>query len=158
MDLGSSILQSRQTKGWSQAQLAKVAKLSASAIAMYETNRRHPNSVALSKLEQVLGPLYPAQNADLPANEPPHDETKSQQDFASVTENKSKTDSLCADSVHTTPRTTLVVTQAEAHLLLFLRMHPECQPFLQSYTNAPAQHRERLERTWSLLYSFQTLE
>lgn len=167
--MGSAILQSRQAKGWSQAQLAQATRLSASAIAMYETNRRHPNMAALTKLEQVLGPLNRVQDKSRGAigrDTVSPCQIQSNEVFVSESSQKEaqassiQAEEAQASATNEAPeaRTTLVVTRTEARLLLFLRMHPECQPFFDSYISANQEQRDRLERTWHLLHSFQTPE
>jgi transcriptional regulator with XRE-family HTH domain len=45
----------RKQRGWTQARLAKESGLSASAIAMYETGRRTPDTGAMARLAAALG-------------------------------------------------------------------------------------------------------
>lgn len=53
--MGERIAQLRQSKGLSQAKLAKALGLSTSAIAMYEQGRREPSVSILVALADTLG-------------------------------------------------------------------------------------------------------
>ena len=55
MTTGSRIAALRKQRDWTQAGLADAAGLSASTIAMYETNRRSPDAASLRKLAIALG-------------------------------------------------------------------------------------------------------
>lgn len=55
MSVGSRITEWRKARGYTQAKLAERAHLSASTIAMYETNRRSPDREAITKLSGALG-------------------------------------------------------------------------------------------------------
>lgn len=54
MSIGERIANLRKEKGLTQSKLAKLAGLSASTIAMYETNRRTPDEIGLEKLSIAL--------------------------------------------------------------------------------------------------------
>ncbi|MBX5437156.1 MAG: helix-turn-helix domain-containing protein [Alicyclobacillaceae bacterium] len=55
MSLGPRIAKLRKAHGWTQAELAKRARISASAVAMYETGRRVPDGAALERIAEALG-------------------------------------------------------------------------------------------------------
>lgn len=55
MGVGSRITEWRKARGYTQAKLAERAHMSASTIAMYETNRRSPDQAAITKLSGALG-------------------------------------------------------------------------------------------------------
>ncbi|MCL6637851.1 MAG: helix-turn-helix domain-containing protein [Alicyclobacillus sp.] len=55
MPIGERIAAARRKAGWSQAQLAQRAGISASSIAMYETGRRQPDARIVAKLAAALG-------------------------------------------------------------------------------------------------------
>jgi DNA-binding XRE family transcriptional regulator len=50
---------------------------------------------------------------------------------------------------------TLHVSLDEARILLAMRMSPATYNFLLSYVNATEEERERLDRTWHVIHSFQ---
>lgn len=52
--LGSKIKQAREEKGMTQAQLAKLLGISATAVVRYENNTRRPNIEMLKKISEVL--------------------------------------------------------------------------------------------------------
>ena len=53
--LGARIAALRREKGWSQAELARVLGISASAMGMYEQGRREPSADTLVALARELG-------------------------------------------------------------------------------------------------------
>jgi transcriptional regulator with XRE-family HTH domain len=52
-------------------------------------------------------------------------------------------------------RTTFSLTREEARFILFMRMNPDCWPFLESYMYSDRAKRVQLEKTWRLLQAFQ---
>lgn len=54
MSIGSRLAELRKARGWTQSRLAQESNLSASTIAMYETNRRSPDATAVTKLAAAL--------------------------------------------------------------------------------------------------------
>jgi transcriptional regulator with XRE-family HTH domain len=136
MSVGPRIVELRKAKGWTQAQLAKVAQLSASAIAMYETNRRVPDQSALAKLAVAF------QVSVIDLSDPL---------MVDVNEAVAAT----APATHSVSLTTFTLNREESRLILFLRMNPQCRPFLESYVMSDENKRQQLERTWRLIHDFQ---
>jgi transcriptional regulator with XRE-family HTH domain len=165
MNLGEQIASLRKAKGWTQARLAQEAGLSASAIAMYETNRRHPDRAAMDKLAKALGASLE------PVGQPPLDHTTQaaalQAAAAAATSRRSAAESagLSTDSSDESPAaaskppssglTHLALTREEARFILFLRMNPRSRAFLESYILADERKRQQLEKAWRLIQDFQ---
>jgi transcriptional regulator with XRE-family HTH domain len=144
MNLGDRIASLRKARGWTQVKLAEAAGLSASAIAMYETNRRHPDGQALHKLAQAFGTSVGALTQPEPKNE------------VAVMSHLNSARPLSPSS-HPADRglTTLTLSRDEARFILFLRMNPRAKSFLESYMFADDAKREQLEKTWRLIHDFQ---
>ncbi|MCL6548082.1 MAG: helix-turn-helix domain-containing protein [Alicyclobacillus sp.] len=174
MALGSRIAQLRKAKGWTQSELARRAQLSASAVAMYETNRRTPDPAALDRIAQALG-VSTAQLADA-ADEVERSaaaavETNAAARPAKSTPNRASdkapdahrpTSGGTPDPVRRAAQdperddlTTFKLTREEAGIILFLRANPACLPFIESYVRADPRERDQLARAWRLIRDFQ---
>ncbi|MCL6631142.1 MAG: helix-turn-helix domain-containing protein [Alicyclobacillus herbarius] len=173
----------RKQKGWTQARLAKETGMSASAIAMYETGRRTPDTGALARLAAALG----VSMADLQASPvesksesdpeyPPQGVTSVPRDTgATPTEvpemaapfetrpagNKNPVSSVAASSSPSpaasqrwSPATAIPLSADEARIVLFLRLHPEALSFLTEYVQSPPERREQLQKTWDMIRQF----
>lgn len=176
MSIGQRIAELRKAKGWTQAQLAKQTQLSASTIAMYETNRRSPDDGALEKLASAFqihtGKLLEQPSSEKPQSEPskklePSYETvapsyqRVEQVVTSYDEPQRET-SLPNNSQ--TPSEThhehginlnhFALSTQEARIILFLRMNQDTVQFIESYITADRSKREQLEATWRLINEF----
>lgn len=133
MTVAEQLASLRKEKGWSQAKLAKQTGLSPSSIAMYETNRRSPDEETLRRLARALDVdaevLAGSSTTQMSSSNPPHQEPNQE--------------------------LTLHVSLDEARILLAMRMSPATYNFLLSYVNATEEERERLDRTWHVIRSFQ---
>lgn len=157
--MGERIAQLRKERGLTQAKLAERARLSTSAIAMYETNRRQPDARTLAQIAQAL-------EVDL-AQIAPHlastaETAPERPDFASQAQESAERAGAPSDPIRGDHEPTdapgvtqLVLTKDEARLILFVRMHPDAMPFLQSYVTADPDKRRQLERAWRLIQAFQ---
>lgn len=131
---GERIAQLRKERGLTQAKLAGHVGVSTSAIAMYETNRRQPDEAVLKQLATALD-VTPT-SLMLNDEEPNH----------STEQNTKKVDNGW---------TTLILSREEARFILFMRMHTDCQTFLQDYMSADEQQRKQIEKAWRLIKVFQ---
>ena len=137
MGVGERLAALRKSRGWTQVQLAEQSQLSASAIAMYETNRRTPDSRAAEKLAQAL---------DV--------------NLTSLTESPGPKEQTEAQSLHSAAAapgaglTSLALTRDEAKFILLLRMNSRVRAFVESYMAADDQQRSQLDRTWRLIQDF----
>lgn len=157
MSVGSRISKLRKLKGWTQAQLAQQAQLSASSIAMYETGRRSPDHAVLMKLASALQVKEIELLDDGAAAGSKQDESGSMQPSQSDEQLKPAATPQKAASEVTESGinlTTFSLTSQEARMILFLRMNPDCSPFLESYIKAERSKREQLEATWRLIQEF----
>lgn len=168
--IGVVIASLRKERKLTQAALARQAGISASAIAMYETDRRTPDRAAIKKLASALhvrmSVLLAAFEANTneaaaaemaatahPSAEPaqgPAEPVKAAVEPAqstAVTERESGNTNL----------TQLALSREEARIILFLRMNPQSMPFFQSYIAAGGRRREQLERAWRLIHEFQSV-
>ncbi|MCF8566181.1 helix-turn-helix domain-containing protein [Alicyclobacillus tolerans] len=161
MSVGSRLVELRKERGWTQSKLAEMAHLSASAIAMYETNRRTPDPAALGKLSKALGVPKNAFASDSPEvdsleagglNVPSKPAPDAAPAAAPVIPAQVPETHVDEDTAKVT---TLALTREEARVILFLRMHPECTGFMESYVLASASKRKQLEDTLRLLNQFQ---
>jgi len=183
MSLGLQISQLRKVKKWTQAQLAQAAELSASTIAMYETNRRAPDGVSLSKLATALGvspdaleiavsasvrSITDKSAARIKGRSPGQGQVRRQvQDQvsqkngsqpsvnASIRLTPVQQDVRVVESPPAAKTTTLALSREEARIILFLRMNPATFPFIESYMASPQVRRNQLEKTWKVIESFQ---
>lgn len=128
----------RKQKGLSQAKLARETGLSASTIAMYETNRRSPDLATLKRLARALDVETEALAGQSATSQTATEEEQTVQEQTVNTE------------------LTLQVSPEEARILLAMRMSPVISNFLLSYVTATEEERERLARTWQVIRSFQT--
>jgi|GEM_PF-3095921 len=158
MSIGTTIARLRKERGLTQADLAKAAKLSASAIAMYETDRRTPDAAAMTKLLAVLkvprevlteGEEYAAPEIAASSNDKP---TGSKKSAAAASARAPRTGTAQPQTANT-PQ--LALTREEARIILFLRMNPDAMTFFQSYITAGNQRRMQLEKTWKIINQFQ---
>lgn len=188
MTVAEQLATIRKQKGLSQAKLARETGLSASTIAMYETNRRSPDLDTLQRLARALdvetkalaGPSATSQTATVPeptveqsppgiAARGPEDElslsSAFEQAVSSLSANHTKSindtqsvnhTNLASRSNPVNTELTLQVSPEEARILLAMRMSPAISNFLLSYVTATEEERERLERTWQVIRSFQT--
>jgi transcriptional regulator with XRE-family HTH domain len=155
MSVGARIAELRKAKGWTQSRLAKVAEFSASAIAMYETNRRVPDPTVLEKLagaletttEHLCGAVEMSR-----ANPVPTAATREKSPSVAPNEAVTLPSPVNASGINLT---TFTLNREEARFILFLRMNPQCRPFLEFYVLADEQKRQQLERTWRLIHDFQ---
>lgn len=141
MSIGERIAYIRKEQGMTQAKLAKLSKLSTSAIAMYETNRRVPDDTVLHTIAQTLG--VPVQDFQ---KEPTVDDKVDEKVPLNEPSNEPSTESAVA---------TLSLSREEARLLLYLRMNPKQMGFLQTYIMANQRKRTQLEKAWKLIQEFQ---
>ncbi|AEJ44553.1 helix-turn-helix domain-containing protein [Alicyclobacillus acidocaldarius] len=158
--VGERIAQLRKERGLTQAKLAERARLSTSAIAMYETNRRQPDERTLAQIAEALGvemaqiaPHLAAAAVPPPRHQqakPAPNESHPGDRAAASEPNRVEREAGDAPGV-----TQLVLTKDEARLILFVRMHPDAMPFLQSYVTADPDKRRQLERAWRLIQAFQ---
>ncbi|WP_367307390.1 helix-turn-helix domain-containing protein [Alicyclobacillus acidocaldarius] len=155
--VGERIAQLRKERGLTQAKLAERARLSTSAIAMYETNRRQPDERTLAQIAEALGvhvtqiaPHLTAPAASRQAKPAPNESQPGDRAAAASEPNRAEREVGDAPGV-----TQLVLTKDEARLILFVRMHPDAMPFLQSYVTADPDKRRQLERAWRLIQAFQ---
>jgi transcriptional regulator with XRE-family HTH domain len=171
MTLGSRIAHFRKQKGWTQSQFAKAVGMSPSTVAMYETNRRTPDDATLSRLAEALEVSIEAlhgavgESPNMPAGQAPADEKANlaQQPSAEVEgpqpgrHSSSDEESVGRGATAVSPsnRTTFSLTREEARFILFMRMNPDCWPFLESYMYSDRAKRAQLEKTWRLLHAFQ---
>ncbi|MBF8379108.1 helix-turn-helix transcriptional regulator [Alicyclobacillus mali] len=156
--VGERIAHLRKERGLTQAKLAERARLSTSAIAMYETNRRQPDERTLAQIAEALGvemaqiaPHLAAKAAGTHRTTPSPSESQPGSDRPASWE-PSPTEQEMSDAPGVTQ---LVLTKDEARLILFVRMHPDAMPFLQSYVTADPDKRRQLERAWRLIQAFQ---
>ncbi|WP_062305875.1 helix-turn-helix domain-containing protein [Alicyclobacillus sendaiensis] len=154
--LGERIAQLRKERGLTQAKLAERAHLSTSAIAMYETNRRQPDERTLAQIAAALG-VEMAQIAPHLAAEASLQQAKTAQSERHPSDRvRQPVPSNPTERTADAPGVTqLVLSKDEARLILFVRMHPDAMPFLQSYVTADADKRRQLERAWRLIQAFQ---
>ncbi|SIS55508.1 helix-turn-helix domain-containing protein [Alicyclobacillus vulcanalis] len=160
--LGERIAQLRKERGLTQAKLAERARLSTSAIAMYETNRRQPDERTLAQIAEALGvdmsQIAPHLTAPAAASSPPKAKPAPRQ-RDTVSAPAERRAPAAEDGHGGSPDapgvTQLVLTKDEARLILFVRMHPDAMPFLQSYVTADPDKRRQLERAWRLIQAFQ---
>jgi transcriptional regulator with XRE-family HTH domain len=155
LPIGQRLAELRKSKGLTQSKLAGLAKLSASTIAMYETNRRSPDDEALSKLAEVLEvPVDSILGKDTTNKiQTPESSTKAQ----THVKGQAVEESSPPQPEHGVPNlTTLALSREEARFILFLRMNPDAKNFLESYVMANDQKRQQLERTWQLIHDFQS--
>ncbi|QQE81421.1 helix-turn-helix transcriptional regulator [Alicyclobacillus sp. SO9] len=131
-----------------QASLAKAAKLSASAIAMYETDRRTPDASSIAKLAAALGVSAEALSEPQVSIAASPVETTAEQPSHTVERNAEP--NLLPDGT-----TQLTLTLDEARVILFLRMTPEAMHFIQTYITSGNQRRSQLEKAWRLINEFQ---
>jgi transcriptional regulator with XRE-family HTH domain len=165
MNLGEQIASLRKAKGWTQARLAAEAGLSASAIAMYETNRRHPDRAAMDKLAKALGAsLEPAgqppmnhatQASALQAAAATAPSRRSAAESTGLSTDASNGSSAAESKPSSSGLTHLALTREEARFILFLRMNPRSRVFLESYILADERKRQQLEKAWRLIQDFQ---
>ena len=193
--VGTRLAELRKARGWSQSKLAKESNLSASTIAMYETNRRTPEPPALEKLSRALGihvddlaqgatrhPRHsaatspgsggansrdpgsgspastePAANFTNGAAGTPISDDYRASDLAGKPARDITSDATATPTPTEAPNiTTFSLTRDEARIILFLRMNPDCLPFVESYINADKRKRTQLETTWRLIGEFQS--
>ncbi|MCL6594246.1 MAG: helix-turn-helix domain-containing protein [Alicyclobacillus sp.] len=183
MQIGERIATARRKAGWSQAQLAQRAGVSASSIAMYETGRRQPDARIVAKLAAALGvpaaELTGTPAASAAASAAPHLLTE---DPAAESSTDQSPEQAPARSPHrsiplspaspadlpttgapaavsqptaTDERTQLPLTREEARLIIFLRMHPQAREFILSYAAADDSRRQQLHKAWRLIHQFQ---
>lgn len=131
-----------------QAGLAKASQLSASAIAMYETDRRVPDSVSLAKLASAL------QISETILLEKSHQPGLRDKEMPTK-DTASKTQRVQGESGALPGVTQLALSREEARVILFLRMNPESMTFFQSYITASDQRRQQLDKTWRIINAFQ---
>ncbi|GLV13281.1 hypothetical protein Heshes_09650 [Alicyclobacillus hesperidum] len=157
--LGERLAQLRKQRGLTQAKLAERANISTSAIAMYETNRRQPDDATLAELAAALEAPIAMLRPDAPIDQPTANSLGQAAPNGPVTNTSpfnahsqpSQTDTA-ADGLGVTQ---LALTREEARLILFVRMHPDAMPFLQTLVTADAEKRKQLEKTWRLIQAFQ---
>lgn len=174
MSIGTRIAQLRKSKGWTQSQLAKEAKLSASTIAMYETSRRSPDKEALNKLATALrvnpNMLVDEAIATGSLNSTPQEASEQKSieqksiepaSIKQVSTKKKEPAGPSSPAAHAAEKsqpsinlTTFSLTAEEARIILFIRMNRDCLPFLESYIKADRSRREQLEATWRLVQEF----
>jgi len=157
--VGERIAQLRKERGLTQAKLAERARLSTSAIAMYETNRRQPDERTLAQIAEALGvemaqiaPHLTAAAAPASRQAKPAPNESHPDDRAATAPEPNREEREVDDAPGVTQ---LVLTKDEARLILFVRMHPDAMPFLQSYVTADPDKRRQLERAWRLIQAFQ---
>jgi transcriptional regulator with XRE-family HTH domain len=161
MNLGEQIASLRKAKGWTQARLAEEAGLSASAIAMYETNRRHPDRAAMDKLAKALGASLAAEGAQTLAKPAKAEAIQAVAAPASAARPAATSAGWSAKSSSAESKssqlklTHLALTREEARFILFLRMNPRSKTFLESYMLADEEKRQQLEKAWRLIQDFQ---
>lgn len=172
MSVGHRIVLLRKKQGLTQAALAKAADLSASAIAMYETDRRTPDARSTAKLAAALGVSATNLSSAIDLSEPEKtvavyaDETaggavserpaaaQAPSEAGVEATNGEVTDQGTADEA-VAGTTQLTLTLEEARVILFLRMNPQAMSFIQTYITAGNQRRTQLEKTWRLINEFQ---
>jgi len=162
MSIGSRLAELRKSRGWTQSRLAQESHLSASTIAMYETNRRSPDAIAVSKLATALEvPNSTFAELSVRVTETPVP-NKTQQTQPRISQQVgsdlqaspgTKKQPSSAEGGMNLP--TFALTREEARIILFLRMNKECLPFLEGYVAAEAGKRRQMEETWRLIHEFQ---
>jgi transcriptional regulator with XRE-family HTH domain len=164
MSIGERIASLRKEQGLTQARLANVAKLSTSAIAMYETNRRVPDEMVLQQIANALGvpvenlhegiPLPFASSVAKRVKKPasPYQEAVSSK---RIKPNAHVRETVLTEASTGSVLTTLTLNREEARILLFLRMNPNEMSFLQTYITAAQRKRTQLEKAWKLIQEFQ---
>lgn len=176
MTLGEQIAQIRKQKGLTQAILAQMAGVSTSAIAMYETNRRQPDTMTVHALASALKVRtdFLGISEELASSAPDTPSTPTVSNMPSPPERTTRPER----TPHSTPthspsviepqdenepadkvnsgRTNLSLARDEARFILFMRMHPDSKAFLQSYMNADDQKRKQVEKAMRLIQAFQT--
>lgn len=165
LSLGQRLAEARKSQGVTQAALAKMTGLSASTIAMYETNRRMPEDAALTKLCEALGVTQEALLADKPPEGSQHQASRGEPASTVLTAVDNTTnrngrpvaesDTNVAGAASDRQLTQFALTREEARIILFLRMNPMCLPFIESYIRADGKQREQLAKTWRLIHDFQ---
>ncbi|GLG00386.1 hypothetical protein Alches_04250 [Alicyclobacillus hesperidum subsp. aegles] len=157
--LGERLAQLRKQRGLTQAKLAERANISTSAIAMYETNRRQPDDATLAELAAALEAPIAMLRPDAPIDQPTVAPLGQAVPNGPVTNtsplkvhSQSSQKDAAADGLGVTQ---LALTREEARLILFVRMHPDAMPFLQTLVTADAEKRKQLEKTWRLIQAFQ---
>lgn len=149
MSVGERIVLLRKKQGLTQAKLAKLAGLSTSAIAMYETNRRQPDTAAVQAISAALG-VKPHELLSHSAAE------RRSVSVGTTAQVRETTPNPALQSTDAQPTlTTLALSRDEARIILFLRMNPASLPFIQTYVMADQKKREQLERAWKLIQEFQ---
>ncbi|MFX4303441.1 helix-turn-helix domain-containing protein [Alicyclobacillus tolerans] len=146
MKATNRIAQLRKERGMTQAQLAKLAGVSTSAIAMYETNRRQPDEQILQQLSSAL---------QVSPEELNNSKTNNQTETRLPHQEKTQTVKAAPIAAAQAGTTTLTLSREEARMILFTRMNPQAMEFLQAYINADAQKRAQVEKAWRLIHEFQ---
>ncbi|GGJ11459.1 hypothetical protein GCM10010885_20960 [Alicyclobacillus cellulosilyticus] len=174
MTIGARISTWRKQRGLSQAQLAKAAGVSASAIAMYETNRRTPDEAVLARIAaalQVSTAELRGEDDVLPPSVTSEGGTTRETDMVRETAAAEPAEATRPEGAVERPapaadRTGVIlaeppqgerfpITLEEARFIVFLRLHPECIPFVQEYMAATDQQRAQMARTLRLIRAFQ---
>lgn len=162
--IGERIAEIRKQQGFTQASLARLAGVSTSSIAMYETNRRQPDATTLQSLTEALGvtlevdDLGRLANFVTPASESTGEKTPPSKDSSESLTQTPNADSFtksAAPSEKESGWTNLTLSRDEARFILFMRMHPDSKLFLQSYMNADEQKRKQIEKAMRLIEAFQ---
>lgn len=155
MSVAARIVELRKARGWTQAKLATIAQLSASAIAMYETNRRVPDPNVIHKLatalETTVEEIYTEELGSVQVAVP----TAAAREQSGPAVSLSPSQTLTTSHVTGVNLTTFTLNRDEAKFILFLRMNPQSRVFLESYVLADEQRRLQLERTWRIIHDFQ---
>lgn len=142
---GEKIAQLRKQRGFTQAKLAEQAKISTSSVAMYETNRRLPDDATMLALAKALN--IPVRTLL---------ETKLVTEATSLPANQDVVPDASAQHPTEGNWTNLSLSREEARLILFVRMHPDCLPFLQEFISGDTSKRKQIEKAWRLIQAFQT--
>lgn len=151
----------RKQQGLTQAALAQMAGVSTSSIAMYETNRRQPDTAtihALAKALKVRNNLFGIRT--IPASE---QHSPIQEETPGTTSRRMATTRVAAaegEKPHSQRAdsgwTNLALSRDEARFILFMRMHPDSKEFLSAYMNADDQKRKQIEKAMRLIQAFQS--
>jgi len=158
--IGQQLARLRRERGWSQSSLARRAGVSSSAIAMYETERRTPDDSMVQQLATALEvPVTQLGDSQQPLQSPcPADKAPTGQptdrDLSPTLDPGHKVRDV-ATAYPEPGLVTLAVSQFEARVLLAMRMNGQVRDFLHTYVTATAEQRQRMERTWELIESFQ---
>lgn len=164
MNIGARLTEWRRARGLTQAKLAERAKLSASTIAMYETNRRSPDGAAITKLSEALGipsVLLTGEQATADAPTSPDHPLTPTTIPETMPKPQASPQPLTPTPTVVAPQpiatTHLALTHEEAKIILFLRMNPSSMTFFETYIRSDTRQRDQLTRTWRLINDFQKI-